>query len=151
MSIGHGGQVLVSAATAEVVDHGGLGELMLIDLGEHRLRDLSRPERVFQLAGPGLAGGHPPLRSLDTSATNLPVQLTTFIGREEELKALGAALADHRVVTVTGVGGVGKSRLAQQAAAEMLDRFPGGCWLVELAPVVEGDRLLETVAAALAG
>jgi predicted ATPase len=148
-AVGHGGQVLVSAATAELVDPVALGEAVLVDVGEHRLRDLSRPERVFELAGPGLVGRHPPLRSLDASATNLPVQLTTFVGREEELQAISSALVDHRMVTVTGVGGVGKSRLALQAAADMIERFEGGCWLVELAPVVEGDRLLEAVSAAL--
>jgi predicted ATPase/class 3 adenylate cyclase len=149
MSIGHGGQVLVSSATAEIVAGVVFGGAVLLDLGEQRLRDLSRPERVFELTGPGLVGGHPPLRSLDASATNLPVQLTSFIGREEELEAIGSALVGHRLVTVTGAGGVGKSRLALQAAAETVERFDGGCWLVELAPVVEGDRLFEAVAAAL--
>jgi hypothetical protein len=104
ISVGHGGQVLASAATAELMDRVALGEAVLVDLGEHRLRDLSRPERVFELVGPGLVGGHPPLRSLDASVTNLPVQLTTFIGRKEELDAIGTALVDHRMVTVTGVG-----------------------------------------------
>ena len=148
-AVGHGGQVLVSAATAELIDRLALGEAVLLDLGEHRLRDLSRPERVFELVDPRLVGGHPPLRSLDASATNLPVQLTSFIGREEELKAIRSALLDHRMVTVTGVGGVGKSRVALQAAADVMEQFEGGCWLVELAPVVEGDRLLEAVSASL--
>jgi Adenylate and Guanylate cyclase catalytic domain len=124
MAMGHGGQVLVSHATEQLVQAAMPKGLDLVDLGEHRLRDLSKPERIYQLCAPGCASHFPPLRSLDVARNNLPVQLTSFIGREEDVKLVGGLLAEHRVVTLTGVGGVGKTRLALQAAAEELDAFP---------------------------
>jgi class 3 adenylate cyclase len=133
MGMAHGGQVLVSHATEQLVQGSLPGGLDLWDLGEHRLRDLSRPERIFQLCAPGCDEQFPPLRSLDATRTNLPVQLTSFVGRDEDVKAVGALVGEHRVVTLTGVGGVGKTRLALQVAAEELDAFPDGVWLVELA------------------
>src|SRR6516225_578772 len=117
MAAGHGGQVLVSGAT-ELLVRGDLPEgCALVDLGEHRLRDLARPVRIFQLAGPGLRSEFPPLRTLEGFAGNLPVQLSSFVGREDELAGLAAAMARSPLVTVTGPGGVGKTRLALQAAA----------------------------------
>jgi predicted ATPase len=149
MAMGHGGQVLVSHATEQLV-RGSLAEgLDLLDLGEHRLRDLSRPERVFQLFKSESAQEFPPLRSLDAARTNLPVQLTSFVGREEEVKVVGTLVGEHRVVTLTGVGGVGKTRLALQVAAEQLDAFSEGVWLVELAPLGDASRVIEALAAAL--
>ncbi len=149
MSMAHGGQVLVSHATEQLVE-GSLPEpLGLLDLGEHRLRDLSRPERIFQLNAPGCDAQFPPLRSLDATRTNLPVQLTSFVGRDEDVKAVGALIGEHRVVTLTGVGGVGKTRLALQVAAEELDVFADGVWLVALAPLGEPSRVVEALAAAL--
>jgi class 3 adenylate cyclase len=133
MGMGHGGQVLVSHATEQLVQGSLPSGRDLWDLGEHRLRDLSRPERIFQLRAPGCDEQFPPLRSLDATRTNLPVQLTSFVGRDEDVKAVGALVGEHRVVTLTGVGGVGKTRLALQVAAEELDAFPDGVWLVELA------------------
>jgi predicted ATPase/class 3 adenylate cyclase len=147
--MGHGGQVLVSHATEQLIQGSLPRGLDLLDLGEHRLRDLSRPERIFQLRAPGCDADFPPLRSLDAARTNLPVQLTSFVGREEDVKVVGALLGEHRVVTLTGVGGVGKTRLALQVAADELDAFPDGVWLLELAPLGEPSRVVEALAAAL--
>ena len=148
MGVGHGGQILVSQTTAALVRDVMSEDRSLIDLGETRLRDLSEPERVFQLAADGLDRTFPPLLSLDVLPTNLPIQLTTFVGREGEVKAVDGLLADHRIVTLTGVGGVGKTRLAIQVAAESLDRYADGTWLVELAPV-EAPRVVDVIAAVL--
>jgi predicted ATPase/class 3 adenylate cyclase len=146
---GHGGQILVTQATEAVLrDH--LGEdVGLMDLGEHRLRDLSRAERVFQVTGPGLAGEFPPLRSLDHFPGGLPGVLTSFVGRERELGALVEALQQAPLVTVIGVGGVGKTRLALQAAAEVWPAYQDGAWFCELAAVSDGRAVPEAVAASL--
>ena len=106
------------------------------------MRDLSRPERVFQVNAPGLESTFAPLRSLDRFPSNLPVQLSSFIGRDKELARVATALEDARVVTLTGVGGVGKTRLALQVAADLLPRFREGAWLVELAPVRDPDDVV---------
>jgi predicted ATPase/class 3 adenylate cyclase len=140
MAIGHGGQVLCSAVTAGLV-----GQHTVVDLGEHRLRDLSSPRRVFQVGEEKF----PPLRSLDAFRTNLPVQVTRFVGRVEELGRVADALGQSRLVTLTGVGGVGKTRLALQAAADALPSFPDGVWLVEQAGLVEPAMVADTVAAVL--
>jgi predicted ATPase/class 3 adenylate cyclase len=149
MAIAHGGQVVCSQATADLVRDVLSEDVELVDLGEHRLRDLSRPERVVQVSARGVVEEFPLLRSLDVTRTNLPVQLTSFVGRDDEVKQVCALLVEHRMVTLTGVGGVGKTRLALQVAAELLDEFPDGVWLVELAPVGEDARVVETIAAAL--
>jgi predicted ATPase/class 3 adenylate cyclase/DNA-binding CsgD family transcriptional regulator len=147
--LAHGGQVLVSSATADLVADHLDNALALTDLGAHRLRDLSRPERVWQLDGPGLADEHPPLRSLDATPNNLPVQVSSFIGREDDI-AQGARLMDQsRLLTVTGAGGCGKTRLALRIASELVDRFPDGTWWVELAPLAEPELVAQTVAAAV--
>ena len=148
MAIGHGGQILVSRATEQLVRDSLRDGAVLADLGEHRLRDLSSPERVFQLSAPGLVVEFPSLLSLDVHRTNLPVQLTSFVGRDEDVKIVGELLHEQRVVTLTGVGGVGKTRLALQVAADLLDEYPDGVWLVELAPVGEESRVVEAIAAA---
>src|SRR5262249_4191401 len=119
----------------------------LIDLGQHRLRDLQRAERLFQLFADGLPAEFPPLRSLDTYPTNLPIQLSSFVGRDAELASVQKALAQSRAVTLTGVGGSGKTRLAIQAGAEVLPRFPDGVWFCELAPATDADVLARIVAA----
>jgi predicted ATPase len=144
MAIAHGGQTLVSGATASIVTG-----FELADLGEHRLRDLSRPERVFQLRADGLRAEFPALRSLDTIPTNLPVELTSFVGRVTELAEVAKAMRERRLVTITGVGGVGKTRLALQIAAELAVEHPDGAWLCELAGAQDGEALLEIVAVAL--
>jgi class 3 adenylate cyclase len=137
---GHGGQVLVSAATAAL-----LGEEGLRDLGEHRLKDLSAPERIYQLGD----GHFPPLESLHR--TNLPIPSTPFLGRQHELaKVLGLLSEDDvRLLTLTGPGGTGKTRLAVQAAAGLAARYPQGVWWVPLAPLVDPELVLETAAQAL--
>jgi predicted ATPase/class 3 adenylate cyclase len=136
MAVGHGGQVLCSQATAALVD----SEVVMVDLGEHRLRDLDRPMRVFQVGG----GSFAPLRSLDAFRGNLPRQVTSFVGREQEVAAVVEALAEAPVVTLTGVGGVGKTRLALQAAADALPRYRDGAWLVELGSVRDGAQVVDT-------
>src|SRR5262245_60124054 len=121
MQAGHGGQVLLSSVTAGLVRGDLPAGAGLRDLGEHRLRDLARPEQLLQLVHPDLPDAFPPLRSLDALPTNLPPQLTSFVGRERESAAVADLLAAHRLVTLTGSGGCGKTRLALQAAAEVLD------------------------------
>jgi predicted ATPase/DNA-binding CsgD family transcriptional regulator len=152
LDVGHGGQVLVTAASyAQLAGRlpGGIG---LRDLGEQRLRDLGRAERVFQVTGPGLAEGFGVLRSLDDPALrhNLPSQATSFVGRTAELAELRALVSGgSRLITIAGPGGIGKSRLALQVAAEALDGTGDGVWLAELAPVAEPELIARTVAAAL--
>ena len=136
-AIAHGGQVLVSGSTHDLVIDGLADGLALVDLGEHRLRDLGRPERVFALAHPDLPGDFPDLRSLDALPNNLPFQLTSFVGRGSEIAQAPEALDDTRLLTLTGAGGCGKTRLALQVAADVLDRVPDGGWWVELAPLAE--------------
>jgi class 3 adenylate cyclase len=119
MALAHGGQMVASAATAVVVADTLPPEVKLVDLGEHLLRDLSRREHVFQVAAPGLDSDFPPLRSPDVLPGNLPLQPTSFVGRTDEVRDVSEALGRAHRVTVTGVGGVGKTRLAVQVAAEL--------------------------------
>lgn len=148
LATAHGGQVVISGEVAARL--GRLdGGLALRDLGSHRLRDLSRPIQVHQLVAPELADEFPPLRSLSSLPNNLPPQLSSFIGRERELAAVLERLAEHRLVTLTGIGGAGKSRLALQAAATRLNHEPDGAWLVELAPVRDPALVPHAVATAL--
>jgi predicted ATPase/class 3 adenylate cyclase len=147
MAVGHGGQIVCSQATADLAREALAEGIALVDLGEHRLRDLSQPERVFQVNAPGLMGTFAPLRTLDAFPGNLPMQMSSFVGRERELARVVKALDDARVVTLTGVGGVGKTRLALQVAADVLPRFREGAWLVELAPVRDPDGVVEAFAA----
>ena len=135
----HGGQVLVSAATAALVTERLPPGATLVDLGTHRLKDLGSPEHIWQLAHPDLRLDFPPLRSLEVFRHNLPVQLTPLVGRSGEIAEVCALLTGDRLVTLTGSAGVGKTRLALAVAAEMLDRYPGGVWWVELAPLAEHD------------
>ena len=152
LAAGHGGQVLASAAAYELLADRLPGGIGLADLGQHRLKDLGRAERVFQVTGPGLAEGFGPLRSLDDPALrhNLPSQATSFVGRAAELAELRSLVSGgSRLVTITGPGGIGKSRLALQVAAEALDGAGDGVWLVELAPVADPELVARTVAAVL--
>ena len=146
---GHGGQILVSHATEELVRDDLPNGAGLVDLGEKRLRDLERPERIFQVTHAGLASEFAPVRSLDAYPTNLPGQRTSFVGREREVADVTAALTSARLVTLTGVGGVGKTRLALQVAAEVLPHRADGVWLCELAPVSEPESVLDAVANAV--
>ena len=129
-AIAHGGQVVCSQAAADLARDALTEGVVFVDLGEHRLRDLSRPERVFQVNAPGLVETFGRLRSLDAFPSNLPAQLSSFVGREREVAELAQLLDEKRLVTLTGVGGVGKTRLALQVAAEVLDRFAGRCVVV---------------------
>jgi predicted ATPase/DNA-binding CsgD family transcriptional regulator len=148
-AIAHGGQVLVSQPTADLVV-GRLPEgASLAELGSHRLKDLGRPEQVFELRHPDLPGSFGPLRGLDALPNNLPVQLTTFVGRRKELVEAAGLLASTRLLSLTGAGGCGKTRLALQLAAEVAENYPGGAWLVELAPVADPGRVAGSIAAAL--
>jgi predicted ATPase/class 3 adenylate cyclase len=142
MAISHGGQVLCSSTTAELV---GDAQLTLTDLGEHRLRDLDRPMHVFQVG----AGSFPGLASLDHLPGNLPEQVTSFVGRQREVAELVGVVGAHRLVTLTGAGGVGKTRLALQVAAELAGAFADGVWLMELAPVGDPDAVADALATAL--
>ena len=146
MATAHGGQIVLSLATSELARE---APVELLDLGEHRLPDLARPERVFQVVQKDLPIDFPALRSLDAFPSNLPLQLTVFVGREDELAEIAAALDSARVVTLTGIGGVGKTRAALQAAARMLAQYRDGAWFCELAPVGDPDAVVEAVASAL--
>ncbi len=149
MTAAHGGQTVVSGAT-EMLLRGQLPDGMeLADLGEHRLRDLGRPTRIFGLFRDGDREEFPPLRTLDSFPGNLPAQVSSFIGRKTDVARVAKALDTSRVVTVTGVGGVGKTRLALQVAADVLPHYRDGVWLVDLAPVRDTDGVAEAVATAL--
>jgi len=149
MAAAHGGQVVCSQVTADLVADSLPEGVGLVDLGEHRLRDLARPERVFQVCAPGLDGEFGALLSLEAYPGNLPGQLTSFVGRDEELAVIAGMLERSRLVTITGVGGVGKTRLALQVAAEVLPRFGDGAWLCELAAAGDAETMIEVVAATL--
>jgi predicted ATPase/class 3 adenylate cyclase len=135
LAISHGGQAIVSSATAQAADGTLPDDVALVDLGEHVLKDLYEPEHVFQVRAPGLTRAFPPLASARPRMHNLPVQLTSFVGRGDELVELDELIAGARLVTIAGVGGAGKTRLAVQAAAEHVDRFQDGVRFIDLAPV----------------
>ena len=145
--VAHTGQTLLSSVTASIVADGLPDGAWLDDLGSHRLRDLTRAERIFELRHADLADQFPPLRSLDVVPNNLPVQLTSFVGRERELAVVEQLLARDRMVTLTGSGGCGKTRLAVQAAAGPADGWPDGVWWVDLGPVSDAGRVAELTAA----
>jgi predicted ATPase len=144
MAAGHGGQVLLAESTASL-----LSGVDLVDLGPRRLRDLPTPVGVFQVRATGLRTEFPALRALDVSPGNLRPAPTSFIGRESEVAELQAAVKAHRLVTLTGVGGVGKTRLAVEVAARLADEFPDGVWFFELAAVTDPAAVPDAVAAVL--
>jgi len=149
MSIGHGDQILLSNTSAELV-RGELPEhVSLRDMGEHRLKGLLNPEHLWQINAPGLPQEFPPLHSLNVIPTNLPVQLTNFVGREKEIQEVKDELGRHRLVTLTGSGGTGKTRLSLQVGADLLDSFPNGVWFVELAPLSDPNLIPNTVLSVL--
>src|ERR1700760_4355198 len=156
MAAGHGGQILLADSTAGLLRGGGLGGLAgrlsgvdLVDLGPRRLRDLPTALGVFQVRAPDLRTDFPPLRALDTSPGNLRFATSSFIGRESELDEVQAAVKTHRLVTLTGVGGVGKTRLALEVAGRLVDEFPDGVWVFELASVTDPAALPDAVASVL--
>jgi predicted ATPase len=144
MAAGHGGQILLDGATA-----GLLSGFDLIDLGARRLRDIARPVEVFQVRADGLRTEFPPLKTLDSIPGNLKPQTTSFVGRALDVAELETAVKANRLVTLTGVGGVGKTRLALEVAARLKSDFPDGVWVIELAPVVDPAAVPEATAAAL--
>ena len=144
MAAGHGGQILLAESTA-----GLLSGMDLLDLGPRRLRDVPTPVGVFQVRGPGLRAEFPPLRALDASPGNLRPAVTSFIGRESEAGEVQAAVKGHRLVTLTGVGGVGKTRLALEVAGRLADEFADGVWVFELAAVSDPAAVSDAVAAVL--
>jgi len=146
---GHGGQVLVSAATQELVRDRLPQGSGLVELGEFRLRDLGRPERIFQVVHADLPLEFPRLRTLDALPANLPVQVTSFVGREDDVARVVGLLDDASLVTLTGTGGVGKTRLAVQVAAEVVPRFGDGAWFCELGAVDDAEAMAQVVAANL--
>jgi predicted ATPase/class 3 adenylate cyclase len=150
-AVAYGGQVLISETTAALVRGSLPPGAALRDLGVHRLKDMGRPEQIFQLEAAGLAAEFPPLRSLDNPAlpNNLPAQLGTFIGRDREMSQLRALVESSRLVTVTGAGGSGKTRLGLQVAAELLDGSGDGVWVVELAAVTDESAVAPAISRAL--
>ena len=149
LSIGHGGQTLLSGVMHDLVLGALPPQASLRDLGEHRLKDLSRPEYVYQLVAPGLASEFPALRSLESLPNNLPLQMTSFVGREREVAEIAELLGTHRLVTLVGSGGIGKTRTSLQVAANLLDGSGNGVWFVELAPLASGEYIPAAVAQAL--
>ncbi|HZV76973.1 MAG TPA: adenylate/guanylate cyclase domain-containing protein [Candidatus Babeliales bacterium] len=149
VTIGHGGQILISSTTAKLLQEATPDGSVLRDLGAHRLKDLTRPERVYQLAAPDLLDTFPPLRSLDYLPNNLPQQLTSFVGRAGIIADIKTLLDEHRLVTLVGTGGAGKTRCAIQAGADLIDRFADGVWIVELAPILDPALVTATIAQVL--
>jgi len=149
MSSGHGGQVLISFATEELVRDELPENVSLQDMGECRFKDLIRPERIHQLVIEGLPVDFPPLKTLDAYRHNLPIQLTSFIGRETEMDEISQKISEHHLVTLAGVGGTGKTRLSLQVSADLVDSFPDGVWFVQLAPVVDPTLVPRTTAMAI--
>ncbi len=145
MSAAHGGQTLLSTTTADLVRDQLPDRSALRDLGEHRLRDLVRSERIFQLLHPGLPSDFPPIRTIDAFPNNLPVQLTTFIGREHEIEDARHRLRSSHLLTLIGPGGTGKTRLALQLAADVMPSFSDGVWLAELATLTDPALVVQTV------
>ncbi len=148
-AVAHGGQVLLSQVARDAVGEALPAGANLRDLGSHRLKDLQQPEQLFQLLHPTLPADFPPLRSLAAFTHNLPVQLTRFIGREREMTEVKRLLAASHLLTLTGSGGCGKTRLALQVAADLLEEYPDGVWLVELAALADPALVPQTIAAAL--
>lgn len=144
-ALAHGGQTVVSAATCELVKDSLPPGATLRDMGQHGLKDLTRPEHVFQVDIEGLANSFPPLKSLEATPNNLPIQLTEFVGREGEIEDLELALQESRLVTILAPGGAGKTRLAIQVAADLTGDFPDGVFFVDLAPVASVSEIPQTI------
>ncbi|MGO9354367.1 MAG: adenylate/guanylate cyclase domain-containing protein, partial [Mycobacterium sp.] len=144
MAAGHGGQILSAESTA-----GLISGVDLVDLGPRRLRDLPTPIQVFQVRAEGLRTEFPTLRALDVSPGNLRAATTSLIGRESEVAEVQAAVKAHRLMTLTGVGGVGKTRLAIEVASRLADEFPDGVWFFELAAVTDPGAVPDAVASVL--
>jgi predicted ATPase/class 3 adenylate cyclase len=148
-AVAHGGQVLLSEATRALVEPSLPDDLSLRDLGSRRLKDLSAPERLYQLVIDGLPSDFPPPLTLEGTPNNLPVQLTSFLGREREIAEVAALLEHNRLLTLTGAGGTGKTRLSLQVAARVAERYAGGVYFVALSALNEVDLVATTIARAL--
>ena len=148
MSAGHGGQVLLSEITAQLVREHLPVDTTLLDLGEHHLKGLLRPENIFQLTTPELEKEFPPLKSISHATNNLPIQLTSFIGREKEIDEIKALLNSSRLVTLTGSGGTGKTRLSIEVGTQKLGHFANGVWIIELAPLNNESQIIPALAQA---
>jgi predicted ATPase/class 3 adenylate cyclase len=148
-AIAHGGQVIISRAVCEALSAPLPESVELRDMGHHRLKDLQQPEQVYQVCAAGLPSEFPTLLSLNYVGHNLPVQTTSFVGRDEELAEVRRLLEGARLLTLVGTAGSGKTRLALQAAAERIDQAPDGVWIVDLAPVSDPGLVTQTVAAVL--
>jgi predicted ATPase/class 3 adenylate cyclase/Tfp pilus assembly protein PilF len=149
LAAGHGGQTLVSQAVYDLVRETLPEGITLRDLGAHSLKDLRQPVQIYQLVHPGLPAEFPPLKSLDVLPNNLPTQPTSFIGREREMAEIKRLLASTNLLTLTGAGGNGKTRLALQVAADLLEEYPDGVWLVDLAALVDPALVPQALASAL--
>jgi predicted ATPase/class 3 adenylate cyclase len=149
MSAGHGGQILLSGSVAELLDGNLPHDVRLMDLGEHLLKGLNRPEKIFQVVAPDLPQDFPPLSTYTPPRHNLPAQLTSFVGRCNELDLVRRKFKTSRLVTLTGTGGVGKTRLACQYGLEVLDGYPAGVWWVELAPIIKPDLIPQAIGSVL--
>jgi predicted ATPase len=150
MSVAHGGQILLSQAVAALVGDRLSDDVSLRDLGNVRLRDMATPERVYQVVHPRLRQDFPALRSLEATPNNLPQQVSSFVGRERALQDIRNQLGNTRLLTLFGAGGLGKTRLSLQVAAEVLDDYPDGVWFVDLAPMTD-ERLVPQAAASVLG
>ena len=146
MSIGHGGQILLSGVTRDLAHSDLPSGVSLLDLGSHRLKDLTEAEQVWQLTIDGLLEDFPPLKSLDTIPNNLSIQPTSFRGREHDLEEVRSLLSQHKLLTLFGSGGVGKTRLALQVGADVLDHYPDGVWLADLAPITDPELVSSVIA-----
>jgi predicted ATPase/class 3 adenylate cyclase len=149
LSIGHGGQILVSGTSSDLAQGELPSRITFRDLGAQRLKDLAQPEQVYQVIAPDLPQEFPPLRSLDALPNNLPLQITSFVGRDEEIQTIEKRLQQARLLTLVGSGGVGKTRLALQVGADLLDQYEDGVWLVEFAPLSDPDLVPSVVAGVL--
>ncbi len=149
MSIGHGGQILISGVTRDLARSDLPAGTTLVDLGSQRLQDLAEPEHVWQLIIAGLPNEFPPLRSPEALPNNLPIARTSFVGREQDVAQVKELLGCHRLLSLVGSGGVGKTRLAIQLGAELLDRYPDGVWFVDFAAITDPELVSSVVARAL--
>ncbi|MEN4042915.1 MAG: tetratricopeptide repeat protein [Anaerolineaceae bacterium] len=149
LDAGHGGQALLTRAVYDLVIDELPQDVTLTDLGEHRLKDLVRPEEIFQLTAADLLNEFPPIKTLSNLPNNLPVSVTSFVGREREINEVKRLLSTNRLVTLTGPGGTGKTRLALQVAGELLETYPHGIWFVELAGLTDPAHIPAATVAAL--
>jgi predicted ATPase/class 3 adenylate cyclase len=148
LEVAHGGQILVSEAANALLRDKLRDSASLHDLGPHRLRDLAQPETVYQLSAPGIGESFPPLRSPESLLHNLPTPLSSFVGRESDLAEVEQLIANHRLVTLVGAGGIGKTRIALHVAADLLDGSGEGVWFVDFAPLTDAAQVPNTIALA---